>query len=537
MIVGPSDLSIGDDRWIVRRVGDVAGTADSPTKTVSGVIVADARCDAEAALATVAGLDARIQQGESAILVVADPRSASLSHAFYEAGATHFIVEGRQNIDDALDYAYRHVVRLAEAREPVDRRLPARRGLTRAAEWIDVHGGDGAGVLLVGLSRFDIVNAAYGRDAGDALLAGVEARIASVARDVVGSKVAVIRLEGSAFALIASDGAALLRAAGRLDDALTRPFEVEKHVATLGVRFGVVERRHKESAQLLLRRATAALDAAQLSDAATMGVAETRSEFELDRLAVDLHRAMELDEIELRYQPQVDMTTGLIAGVEALARWEHGEMGALGADVLFAAAERADLGVALSDHIQQRALAGARRWPGTLNHLRMSLNLTAADVSRPGFAQLFLRRVDDSGFPRNRLTLEITETGLIRNLGAAAALLGELRTSGCRVALDDFGTGYSSLAYLKALPLDYLKIDKSLSVDVVGSARDRVVVSGVVAIARGLGLTVIAEGVETEEQRDLLAAQGCGLYQGFLRAAPLAEDALIAMVGAEGSPA
>jgi EAL domain-containing protein (putative c-di-GMP-specific phosphodiesterase class I) len=143
---------------------------------------------------------------------------------------------------------------------------------------------------------------------------------------------------------------------------------------------------------------------------------------------------------------------------------------------------------------------------------------------------LFLDRVDSSGFPRTRLTVEITESGLIDDLAAAAGLLATLRGAGCRVAIDDFGTGYSSLAYLKALPLDYLKIDKRLAQDIAGTARDRVVVRGVIEMARSLGLAVIAEGVETPEQLDLLAKEGCNYYQGFLCAEALSSEALAALV-------
>jgi EAL domain-containing protein (putative c-di-GMP-specific phosphodiesterase class I) len=162
--------------------------------------------------------------------------------------------------------------------------------------------------------------------------------------------------------------------------------------------------------------------------------------------------------------------------------------------------------------------------------VRLSINLTAADIARPGFADLFLDRVDASGFPRTRLTLEITESGLIEDLGIAAALLSVLRGAGCQTAIDDFGTGYSSLAYLKALPLDYLKIDKKLAQDITGSPRDRIVVRGVIDMARSLGLTVIAEGVETPEQLEGLAKEGCQIYQGFLCAEPLTETALIALL-------
>jgi len=145
---------------------------------------------------------------------------------------------------------------------------------------------------------------------------------------------------------------------------------------------------------------------------------------------------------------------------------------------------------------------------------------------------LFLDRVDASGFPRGRLTVEIVESGLIEDLGAAAGLLASLRSAGLRVAIDDFGTGYSSLAYLKSLPLDYLKIDKKLAQDITGTTRDRVVVRGVIDMARSLGLVVIAEGVETREQLDLLAKEGCQIYQGFLYSEPVPGETLTALAAA-----
>ena len=138
--------------------------------------------------------------------------------------------------------------------------------------------------------------------------------------------------------------------------------------------------------------------------------------------------------------------------------------------------------------------------------------------------------MDASGFPRSRLTVEIVESGLIEDLGMAATLLATLRSAGVRVAIDDFGTGYSSLAYLKSLPLDYLKIDKKLAQDITGTPRDRVVVRGVIDMARSLGLVVIAEGVETQEQLDLLAKEGCQIYQGFLRSGAISIGALVGLM-------
>ena len=143
-------------------------------------------------------------------------------------------------------------------------------------------------------------------------------------------------------------------------------------------------------------------------------------------------------------------------------------LGLLGAETLFSAAERADLVLALSDHVQRVTLNAAAGWTGRRAALRLALNLTANDVQRHGFADLFIDRVDASGFPRDRLTVEITEGGLIDDLSLAADLFARFRAAGIRVAIDDFGTGYSSLAYLKALPLDYLKIDKRMAQDITG---------------------------------------------------------------------
>ncbi len=188
--------------------------------------------------------------------------------------------------------------------------------------------------------------------------------------------------------------------------------------------------------------------------------------------------------------------------------------------------------VQLSDHVQRKAVIAAAEWPDVLSGLRLSVNITAADIVRPGFASQFIELVDSSHFDPRRLTVEVTESGLIEDLNAAAYLLANLREGGLRVAIDDFGTGYSSLAYLKALPLDYLKIDKRLCEDITGSTRDRVVVRSVIDMARSLGLGVIAEGVETEEQLGLLAQEGCNLYQGFLCSQPIDSAALAALVTA-----
>lgn len=404
--------------------------------------------------------------------------------------------------------------------------LTGARDAGSARRWLDRRLGEGAQVaaVLIGLTRFETVNTAYGRAAGDALLRAVSRRVAEAARDLLGKGAVVARMGGSEF-LVASDEAdagSIAMAAARFEEALARPFVVGGEIVPLGVRVANVTSVEGDGAASLLRRVSEALFDRHVPREAEAPPLET--------LAADLRHALDRGEIGVLFQPQVAIATGAIGGAEALARWQHPALGEIGAETLFAAAEHAGLAVQLSDLVQAQALSAAARWPANLAKLRLSINVTASDVGRAGFADGLLGRIDASGFPRARLTVEITESGIMKDLGEAARLLAELRTAGCRVAIDDFGTGYSSLAYLKALPLDYLKIDRRLSQDIAGSPRDRVVVRGVIDMARSLGLAVVAEGVETEAQLELLAKEGCQYFQGFLCAEPLDAEALAALV-------
>lgn len=430
-----------------------------------------------------------------------------------ESGRVHALVE-------ALGVA-------PDASRTVRDALTGARDGPSARRWVDRALGEGRqiGLVLIGLTRFETVNRAYGRAVGDELLRGVSRRLAEVARDMLGSGAIVARIGGSEF-LVASEVASeplLDQARARLEDALARPFVAAGEIAPLGARLVRVIGGPGDNAALLLRRASELLlgDIPPADDGGPP----------IETLVADLHRALERGEIGVLFQPQLAIASGRVIGVEALARWQHPDFGEVGAEALFAAAERAGLEAALSDHVQRRALVGAAQWPSRLSHLRLSVNVTAGDVSRAGFVDNLLSRIDASGFPRARLTIEVTESGIMADLGEAARLFTELRTAGCRVAIDDFGTGYSSLAYLKALPLDYLKIDRSLTQDITGSPRDRVVVRGVIDMARSLGLAVIAEGVETEAQLDLLAKEGCQYYQGYLCAGPVDVPALTRLAG------
>ncbi len=399
-----------------------------------------------------------------------------------------------------------------------------------ARRWIEARlaaGGQGPILVVIGLSRFDMVNAAFGRGVGDAIIRSVARRVERLAGAGNGRRRLVARLAGAEFAVGLPEPATLDEAellAGELLAAIGRPFVAGEHVVTLNARVGIAATDpNGHDAGELLRNASLALADARDGEAARVRVyteGEQSRHAENRRLELDLRLALDEDRIEILWQPQVSVPTGRIVGVEALARWRHPLLGELGAEALFAAAERSDYLIELSAHVQRKAIGIAAGWTGALADLRIAVNVTAADIAEPGFAGRILALATESGL-RDRLTVEVTESGLMEDLAAAADLLAELRSGGLRVAIDDFGTGYSSLAYLKALPLDTIKIDRRLAQDIAGSPRDRIVVRSVIDMGRSLGLSVIAEGVETEEQLTLLARAGCNIYQGFLCAPPV----------------
>ena len=390
--------------------------------------------------------------------------------------------------------------------------------------------GPGA-VLLIGLAGFRNINVAHGREGGDRALADVGERIRRLLRADDGPPPFAARTGGAEF-LVALDGpGAAPRAqllARQLVAELHHPVEIDGSHVHLSPRIGIAEAHDGESGQVFMRRARMALEEAMRADTRVIVQSEAGR---LDEALMDetlgrhMRHALGRGEIAILFQPQFALSDGHMSGAEALARWRHPEFGTLGGEALFGAAARGDFVLPLSRHIQERAIALAADWTGGLDHLRLSVNVTAQDIASPDAADRLLGYVAGSGFRADSLTVEITESALIADLDAAARQFERLRAEGMRIALDDFGTGYSSLSYLSALPLDYLKLDKRLTGDLQGSERDRIVVRAVIAMAKALGLEVIAEGVESEAQRALIAREGCDYWQGFLRAGALEPDA------------
>ena len=407
--------------------------------------------------------------------------------------------------------------------------LAAASGRERLASW--AQGGLRWQAMLVGLQRFQAVNRAFGLPAGDAALAEVARRIRAFAEDAFacdafGGEWFAARIDGSAFLLAAASDWSRERwsfMADALAEAVARPLTVAGEPVRLTTRIALLRALPGDDPQVAIDGLSHALAEAQnqpgrrLIWADGSRVPRGRSGAALE---ADLMKALGQGEIAILFQPQFRLADGRLTGAEALARWDHAALGRIGAATLFAVAERSDQTAALGRHIAERALSAAAQWPREAG-LRLSLNLTAAELALSSCAATIDEALAASGFDPRQLTLEVTEQSLLVDLEAAAATLRALADRGMRIALDDFGSGFANFRYLKLLPLDYLKLDHTLTDDVVADPRDRAILRAIVAMARTLDLQVIAEGVESEEQRALLAAEGCDYFQGFLRSGPL----------------
>ncbi len=409
----------------------------------------------------------------------------------------------------------------------------------RLGEWIAQGKGSGEGprlhVLLLGLRRFDALNLAYGAAAGDAALVEVAARLTHFAASELDGQWIAARSGGSNFLLVANETCSRQRwqlFGGQLADLVTRPIVTSGGAALrLTPRIALLRGIGGESAESVFDRLGQTIANMRRQQGKRIAWADgetTRAGRTAAQLEADMLQAIDGGEIEVVFQPQYSLPEDRLTGAEALARWNHRKLGRIGASTLFAIAERADYVAPLSRHIAWLALEAARAWPG---NLRLSLNVTAFELAADSYAGQLLAVLRTSGFSPDRVTLEVTEQALLADIQIAAKTLEKLSAEGIRVALDDFGAGFCNFRYLKLLPLDYLKLDRSMVDGITGDGRDLAVFRAIVAMARALNLGVIAEGIESEAQRQLIAEEGCGFYQGFVRAKPMAAADFVALAG------
>jgi diguanylate cyclase len=385
-------------------------------------------------------------------------------------------------------------------------------------------------LLFVDLDGFKPVNDSFGHASGDRVLRGVGERL----RKVVGKgRDLVARVGGDEFlVLVVSDGNkdAAARRAGEIVQAVSKPYEVDGRQVSISCSIGIALYPDNVSGSKLIARADAAMYAAKRAGGA--GYAFFSPEMEDDArdrfdLLRDLREALERNELELFYQPKIDAKSGKVTAAEALLRWHHPTRGMVPPATFIPIAERFGLIRELGNWVIEDACRQARLWRDKGLRMRVAINLSAMQMRQEDIVAriegaLHRHRVDPA-----QLTCEITESVAMEDTRATQDTFRELGAAGIHLSIDDFGTGYSSLAYLRKLPAEELKIDRSFITDVEHSADARAVVDAVVKLAQALGLKVVAEGVENERQRDILIELGCNELQGFLFAKPMSARALM----------
>jgi diguanylate cyclase (GGDEF)-like protein/PAS domain S-box-containing protein len=395
-------------------------------------------------------------------------------------------------------------------------------------------GPDRLAVLFVDLDDFKTVNDSLGHAAGDALLVQVAARLSAAIRP----SDTLARMGGDEFAVLiedAGDEDAPLSITQRLLAALEGPFQLESKEVFVHASVGIALTTHRGATpDELLRNADVAMYTAKARGKGRVETFQPAMHTEaLARLALkaDLERALERHEFRLLYQPIMHLATGRIAGVEALIRWQHASRGLVAPDDFIAVAEETGLIIPIGRWVLEEACRQARTWQALGGPLTINVNVSAREIEEPGFVQGVADTLAATGLPPGSLTLELTESVLMKDADLAVATLAALKAMGVRLAIDDFGTGFSSFSYLQRFPVDELKIDRSFVAGLLGSPEQAAVVVSIVRLGESLRLETIAEGIEQGAQRDELVALGAHLGQGFLFAEPLEADVVGRMMG------
>jgi diguanylate cyclase (GGDEF)-like protein len=433
--------------------------------------------------------------------------------------------------------AHRLTQRLSAARQQIDSLrgrdpltgLMARAGLETALDEAVLEcdrGGEPLAVLHVGLDDFHTLNDGYGPRVGDAVLAQAGKRLSQLPLEAV----AVSRLGGDEFVLLVqADLERAGTAAAKVLQALQRPYEVEGLMLQLTASVGVAAYPDHGSRPRLLGHAAMALRSVKLGGGGSlalydpaMGV-DVREQAELMQ---DLRLALERGELQLYYQPKIDARSLQITAAEALLRWQHPRRGMVGPALFVPLAERHGLIVPIGRWVIEEACRQAAQWREQGLRMRVAVNISGHQLRQDDMVSHILATLERHGIPPSRLTCEITETVAMEDTRHTRAAFAQLQQAGLHVSIDDFGTGHSSLASLQRLPAAELKIDRAFVCALADNPSAKSIVQAIVQMAHILGLRVVAEGVETEAQRDALVALDCDELQGYLFAKPMTATAL-----------
>ena len=376
-------------------------------------------------------------------------------------------------------------------------------------------------ILMLDLDRFKNVNDSLGHAAGDALLRQVGQRLKSALRP----KDVLARLGGDEFAIIQETGedqrTCSTELAARIARLVSEPFLLPGHRVEIGTSIGIaIAPDHGSDQEQLLKKADLALYRSKSAGRNCFTIYDEAMSAELEArntLEGDLRDAIAQCQLEVHYQPFVDALSGARRGFEALVRWRHPMRGLIPPDQFIALAEETGLIVPLGEFVLRRACEDAAAWP---SDLAVAVNLSPIQFKEAELFEMICAALADSGLPPQRLEIEITESVLLERGAENHAFMERLKSIGIELALDDFGTGYSSLSYLTAFPFAKIKIDKSFIRNLTQQPRSSAIISAIVTLARGLGMSVTAEGVETREEFERLKALGVNFAQGYLFGRP-----------------
>ena len=374
-------------------------------------------------------------------------------------------------------------------------------------------------VFYLDLDNFKGVNDTLGHPIGDKLLGIIAERV----RGAVGEHDTIARLGGDEFAVLQCGSS--VEAAGdlarRLVEMISEPIDIDGQEINSGVSIGIaIAPNDGTAADHLMKCADLALYRAKAEGRATFRFFEPDMDARIQArraLEVDLRRAMQAGEFSLAYQPQIGLAANDLTGMEALLRWTHAERGTVPPSEFIPLAEEMGLIVPLGEWVLREACKEAARWPDTI---KVAVNLSPVQFRNRGLVTTVTQALAAARLSPHRLELEITEAVLLQNDEMTVAMLHQLRALGVRISMDDFGTGYSSLSYLRSFPFDKIKIDRSFIKDIDRNRDSAAIIKAIASLGASLGIETTAEGVETEEQLDIVRRAGCTAMQGYLVSKP-----------------